>query len=306
MKNVIDLIGNTPIVKLDKVKSANSLQADVFAKLEMFNPAGSVKDRVALSIIEEAKRERKIKDGSVIIEATSGNTGIGLALVAPAFNCRAIIVMPDTMSQERISLMRSYGAEVILTDGKLGMAGAIEEAERIGKNTQNSFIASQFTNPANPLAHYKTTGPEIWRDTVGKVDIFVAGIGTGGNISGIGKYLKERNPNIRIIGFEPEKSPFITKGEKGAHNLQGIGAGFIPETLDLSVIDEVLTVKEEDAYAFCKSLSKTEGYLVGITSGACLSCAVELAKRKENKDKNIVCLFPDTGTRYLSTGVFND
>lgn len=306
MKNVINLIGNTPIVKLESIKKSYNLQADIFAKLEMFNPAGSVKDRVALSIIEEAKREGKIKDGSVIIEATSGNTGIGLALTCPSFNCRAVIVMPDTMSQERISLMRSYGAKVILTDGKLGMAGAIKKAEEIAKTTENSFIASQFTNPANPLAHYKTTGPEIWRDMAQKIDIFVAGIGTGGTISGVGKYLKEQNPNVQIIGFEPEKSPFITKGEKGAHNLQGIGAGFIPETLNLSVVNEVLTIKEEDAYNSCRLLSKIEGYLVGITSGACLSCAVEIAKREENKGKNIVCLFADTGTRYLSTGIFND
>ncbi len=306
MKNIIDLIGNTPIVKLDKIKNEFNLTADIFAKLEMFNPAGSVKDRVALSIIKEAKRKGKIKDGAVIIEATSGNTGIGLALVAPAFNCRAVIVMPDTMSKERRDLIHAYGAEIVLTDGKLGMAGAIQKAEEIAKTTKNSFIASQFTTPSNPSAHYKTTGPEIWRDMAGKIDIFVAGIGTGGTISGVGKYLKMQNPNVQIIGFEPEKSPFLTKGEKGAHNLQGIGAGFIPETLDLSVVDEVLTIKEEDAYNSCRLLSKIEGYLVGITSGACLSCAVEIAKKEENKSKNIVCLFADTGTRYLSTGIFND
>ncbi len=300
------LIGNTPIIELKQIKEKLGLCANVFAKLEFFNPAGSIKDRVALSMINEAEKCGILKKDSVIIEPTSGNTGIGLALVSARKGYRAIIVMPDTMSKERISLMKAYGAEVVLSDGSKGMSGAIEKAEEISKNYKNSFIPSQFTNPANPLAHFSATGPEIWEDMDGKIDVLVAGVGTGGTITGIGKYLKSQKDDIEIVGFEPFTSPFITKGEKGAHGLQGIGAGFIPDVLDIDILSETLTVKDEDAFEMCRMLGREEGLFVGITSGAALSASIEIAKREENRAKNIVTVFPDTGARYLSVGIFDE
>lgn len=298
------LIGGTPLLRLKNTERALGLSAEICAKLEFFNPAGSVKDRVALKMILDAERSGRLKPGATIIEPTSGNTGIGLASVAAARGYRAVIVMPDTMSEERRTLMRAYGATLVLSDGKKGMAGAIEEAERIARETPNSIIAGQFTNPANPQAHYESTGPEIYEDAAGHVDCFIAGIGTGGTVSGVGRYLKERLPSVKIVGVEPASSPLLTKGQAGAHGLQGIGANFVPETLDRSVIDEILTVTEEEAFEAVRALGRTEGILVGISSGAALSAAYTLARRPDMKGKRIVVLLPDTGDRYLSTSLF--
>lgn len=302
-KSITDLIGKTPLMELRAFEKEYGANSKIIAKLELFNPAGSAKDRVAKAMIEDAEERGILKKGAVIIEPTSGNTGIGLAAVGSAKGYKVILTMPDTMSVERINLIKAYGAEVILTDGKKGMSGAIEKAEELHKSTPGSIIAGQFVNPQNPLAHYKTTGPEIWEDTDGKIDIFVAGIGTGGTISGAGKFLKEKNPDIKIIGIEPFNSPFITEGRKGPHGLQGIGAGFIPDTLDTSVVDEVITIKEEDAYKAGKFLAQNEGILVGISSGAAAYGASVIAKREKNK--NIVVLLPDSGERYLSTAMFD-
>lgn len=300
------LIGRTPLLKLSNVEKKLDLKASVIAKLESFNPAGSAKDRVAVSMVDTYEKEGKITKDSVIIEPTSGNTGIGLALVCASRGYRLIIVMPDTMSEERRALIKALGAELVLTDGKLGMSGAISKAEELKNEMPNSIIAGQFTNPANPKAHYETTGPEIYEDTDGKVDIFVAGVGTGGTISGVGKYLKEKNPNVKIIAVEPDTSPVLSGGEAGAHKLQGIGAGFVPEVLDTEIYDEVITVSAEDAFNTVKLLGKTEGVLVGISSGAAAYAAINLALREENSQKNIVVLLPDTGDRYLSTEAFKD
>ena len=300
-ENLTDLIGSTPLFELKKFESENELNARVIAKLEMFNPAGSAKDRVAKNMIEDAEKRGLLKKGAVIIEPTSGNTGVGLAAVAAAKGYRVILTMPETMSVERRNLLKAYGAELVLTDGAGGMSAAIKKANELAREIEGSFLAGQFVNPANPEAHYLSTGPEIWADTDGKVDIFVAGIGTGGTITGTGKYLKEKNPNIKIIGFEPASSAVITTGTAGAHKLQGIGAGFIPDILDTDIIDEVIAVSDEDAYRTADYLAKSEGILVGITSGAAVFTAGELAKRKENEGKVIVALLPDTGERYLST-----
>ena len=304
--SVEQLIGNTPILELKNIESKFNLKGKLFAKLEFLNPAGSVKDRAAKGMIDDAERRGILKPGSVIIEPTSGNTGIGLALIAISRGYKAIIVMPDTMSEERRTLMRAYGAELVLTDGKLGMKGAIAEAEKLASEIPGSFIPGQFDNPANPQAHFETTGPEIYNDLDENVDIFVAGIGTGGTITGVGKYLKSKNSNIKIIGVEPESSPFLTKGEAGAHKIQGIGAGFIPKALDLAVVDEITTVSDDDALCAGRLSGNTEGVLVGISSGAALFAGIELAKRPENAGKNIVVLFPDTGARYLSTELFSN
>ena len=303
-KSIDELIGATPILRLNNIENEFDLNAGILAKLEFFNPTGSAKDRIAKAMILNAKNEGKITPNTVIIEPTSGNTGIGLASVAAAHGYKAIIVMPDTMSAERIKLMRAYGAEVVLTDGKKGMAGAIEKAEELARKYPDSFIPSQFDNPTNPKAHYDTTGPEIFRDTDGKIDIFIAGIGTGGTISGVGKYLKEQNKNIQIIGVEPKNSAVLSGKKAGPHGLQGIGAGFIPKTLDTAIYDEIITVAEDDAYNICRILGKKEGFLAGISSGAALYAAIEIAKRDENKGKTIVVLLPDTGDRYLSTNLF--
>lgn len=302
--NVSELIGSTPLLRLQKTEQENGAVAQIIAKVESFNPGGSVKDRVAVAILDYAESKGILKPDSVIIEPTSGNTGIGLASVAASRGYKLIITMPDTMSVERRKLIGAYGAEIVLTDGSLGMQGAIDKAQEIADNTPNSFIAGQFVNPANPYAHYVSTGPEIWNDTDGKVDIFVAGVGTGGTISGTGKYLKEQNPNIKIVAVEPINSPVLTKGTSGKHGLQGIGAGFIPETLDTKIYDEVIMVSEEEAYNTARNLAKGEGLLVGISSGAALYAATELAKKSENKDKTIVVLLPDTGERYLSTDLY--
>lgn len=304
-KNVTELIGQTPLMELTNFSAELGLSKPILGKLEYFNPAGSVKDRVGAFMISEAEREGRLGEGSVIIEPTSGNTGIGIAAVAASRGYQVIIVMPDTMSVERRKLIGAYGAEIILTDGSLGMKGAIEKAEELASEIEGAIVAGQFVNPANPLAHYRTTGPEIWEDTNGTVDVFVAGIGTGGTISGVGKYLKEKNPNIKIIGIEPEGSPYLTKGEAGSHGLQGIGAGFKPEILDLSVVDEIITVSEKEAYLAEKVLAKKEGILVGITSGAAVYAASMIAAREEYRGKNIVALLPDTGERYLSTPMFS-
>lgn len=300
------LIGNTPLVLLEKIKKEFSLNASLLAKLEFFNPAGSVKDRVALEMILEAEEKGTLKKGGTVIEATSGNTGIGLSAVCSAKGYNAVIVMPDNMSVERIKIMKGYGATVVLTPASLGMVGAIKKAQEIKESTPNSFIAGQFENLSNPLAHYKTTAPEIYNDLDGKVDIFVAGIGTGGTITGVGKYLKEKNPNTQVVGIEPLSSPFITQGKKGTHAIQGIGAGFIPKVLDLSVVDKVLTVSDSDAINFAKAVGKREGFTVGISSGAVISAGVNLAKLPENKGKNIVLLLADGGEKYLSTALFED
>ena len=296
------LIGNTPLLEL--VNLEKGLNARILAKLESFNPGGSAKDRVALAMILDAEEKGKLVPGSVIIEPTSGNTGIGLASVASARGYRCIIVMPDSMSIERQKLMTAFGAELVLTPGVLGMSGAIAKAEEMAKEIPGSFIPDQFNNPANPAAHYATTGPEIWRDTDGQVDIFVAGVGTGGTITGVGKYLKEKNPNIKVVAVEPASSPLLSGGKAGPHGLQGIGANFVPGVLDTAVYDEVIPVTEADAYAAGRALGKKEGVLVGISSGAALHAAIELAKRPDNKGKNIVVLLPDTGDRYLSTELF--
>jgi len=303
--NSVDLIvGKTPLLELCNLEEKLKLKAKVIAKLEAFNPAGSAKDRVAVSMIDTYEKEGLLNDSSVIIEPTSGNTGIGLALVCAARGYRLIIVMPDTMSEERRMLIKALGAELVLTDGTLGMSGAINKAEELKNEIPNSIIAGQFTNPANPKAHYETTGPEIYADTDGTVDIFVAGVGTGGTITGVGKYLKEQNPNIKIVAVEPDTSAVLSGGKAGPHALQGIGAGFIPEVLDTSVYDEVIRVSRQDAFDTVKLLGKTEGVLAGISSGAAAFAALELARREENKAKNIVVLLPDTGDRYLSTEAF--
>ncbi len=301
IKSFDDLIGNTPLMELANMKNEYNLNANVFAKLEFFNPAGSVKDRVALSMINNAEQKGTLKKGGTVIEPTSGNTGIGLAAVCTARGYKAIIVMPDTMSVERIKLIKSFGAEIVLTDGKKGMKGAIEEAERLNKEIKGSIIAGQFDNPANPKAHYETTGPEIYDDLDGKVDVFVAGVGTGGTLSGVGIYLKQKNPAIKVIAVEPQSSPVLTKGESGVHKIQGIGAGFVPGNLDTTVYDEVIAVSDDDAFEYARKICKTEGLSVGISSGAALCAAIKIAKREENKGKNIVVLLPDTGSRYLST-----
>ena len=298
------LIGNTPLLALEHTKKSLALEANLLAKLEFCNPAGSIKDRVALQMLAAAKAAQQLTPESVIIEPTSGNTGIGLCAVAAAWGLRCIIVMPDSMSIERQLLMKAYGAEVVLTPGAAGMSGAIAKAERLAAEIPHSFLPRQFSNPENPSAHYHTTGPEIWADTHGNVDIFVAGAGTGGTVSGVGKYLKEQNPAIQIVAAEPAASPVLSGGAAGKHGIQGIGAGFIPEILDRSVIDEVVTVTDEDAYAAARLCAKTEGILIGISAGCALHAAVELAKRPENKGKTIVTVFPDSGERYLSTGLY--
>lgn len=300
------LIGNTPLLELTHIEQAENLQAKILAKLEYFNPAGSVKDRIAKAMIDDAEAAGKLKPGSVIIEPTSGNTGIGLASVAAARGYRIIIVMPETMSVERRQLMKAYGAELVLTDGAKGMKGAIAKADELAKEIPNSFVPGQFVNPANPEAHRRTTGPEIWRDTDGKVDIFVAGVGTGGTVTGTGSYLKAQNPAVKVVAVEPASSPVLSKGTAGAHKIQGIGAGFVPDVLDTKVYDEIIPVTNEDAFATGKLVGHKEGVLVGISSGAAVWAAIELAKRPENKGKNIVVLLPDTGDRYLSTPLFAD
>ena len=301
-----ELIGNTPLLELGNYEQAHGLHATILAKLEYFNPAGSVKDRIAKAMLDDAEAKGKLKKGSVIIEPTSGNTGIGLASVAAARGYRIIITMPETMSVERRTLLKAYGAELVLTEGAKGMKGAIAKAEELAKEIPNSFIPGQFVNPANPAVHYRTTGPEIWRDTDGKVDIFVAGVGTGGTLTGVGRYLKEQNPNVKIVAVEPATSPVLSKGVAGAHKIQGIGAGFVPDTLDTKVYDEIIPVENEDAFAAGREIARREGVLVGISSGAALHAATVLAKRPENKDKIIVALMPDTGDRYLSTALFSE
>lgn len=305
-KSVTELIGSTPIIELKNYNQDNNLNATLLAKLEYFNPAGSAKDRIAKSMIEEAEATGLIGPDSVIIEPTSGNTGIGLAAVAASKGLRTIFTMPETMSVERRNLLGAYGAEIVLTDGKLGMNGAIKKAEDLAKEIPNSFIPSQFENPANPKAHYLTTGPEIWSDTDGKIDIFVAGVGTGGTISGTGKYLKEQNPDIKIVAVEPKNSPVLSQGTSGPHGLQGIGAGFVPKALNVDILDEIITVTEDDAYRTSKSVARREGILVGISSGAALFAATEIAKRPGSQGKTIVVLLPDTGERYMSTTLFLD
>lgn len=301
-----ELIGGTPLLELTHIEKQLGLKAKILAKLEYLNPAGSVKDRIAKAMIEDAEKSGKLKADSVIIEPTSGNTGIGLASVAAARGYRIIIVMPETMSVERRQLMKAYGAELVLTDGTKGMKGAIAEAERLEKETPGGVILGQFTNPANPQAHINTTGPEIYNDTDGKVDIFVAGVGTGGTVTGVGKYLKSKNADIKIVAVEPASSPVLSKGTAGAHKIQGIGAGFVPEVLDTNIYDEVIAVENDDAFEYGKLVGKKEGVLVGISSGAAVFAAVELAKREENAGKTIVALLPDTGDRYLSTPLFAD
>ena len=304
--SVDQLIGKTPLLELTHLEQAEGLQARVLGKLEYLNPAGSVKDRVAKAMIDDAEQRGALKPGSVIIEPTSGNTGIGLASVAAARGYRIIIVMPETMSVERRQLMKAYGADLVLTEGAKGMKGAIAKAEELAKEIPNSFIPGQFVNPANPAAHKASTGPEIWEDTDGKVDIFVAGVGTGGTITGVGEYLKSQNPNVKVVAVEPASSPVLSKGVAGAHKIQGIGAGFVPDVLDTKVYDEIIPVENDDAFATGKLVGKKEGVLVGISSGAALWAAIQLAKRPENKGKTIVALLPDTGDRYLSTPLFAD
>lgn len=300
------LIGKTPLLELAHIEKKLNLNANIYAKLEYFNPAGSVKDRIAKAMIDDAEEKGLLKEGSVIIEPTSGNTGIGLAAVAAAKGYRIIIVMPETMSVERRQLMKAYGAELVLTDGAKGMKGAIAKADELAAGIENSFIPGQFVNPANPAIHRATTGPEIYADTDGKVDIFVAGVGTGGTVTGVGEYLKSQNPDIKVVAVEPESSPVLSKGTAGAHKIQGIGAGFVPDVLNTKVYDEVFPVSNEDAFATGKLIGKSEGVLVGISSGAAAYAAIELAKRPENAGKNIVVLLPDTGDRYLSTPLFQD
>lgn len=305
-KKITELIGKTPLLELSNFSKVNHLEAVILAKLEYFNPAGSVKDRIAKAMIEDAEAKGLLKPESVIIEPTSGNTGIGLASIAAARGYRVILTMPETMSIERRNLLKAYGAELVLTEGVKGMKGAIAKAEELAASIPHSFIPSQFTNPANPAVHKATTGPEIWEDTDGTVDIFVAGIGTGGTISGVGEYLKSRNPNVRIIAVEPAGSPVLSKGTPGSHKIQGIGAGFLPDTLNTSVYDEIITVENDDAFATGRSIARNEGVLVGISSGAAVWAAVELTRRPENKGKTIVVLLPDTGERYLSTPMFSE
>ena len=301
---ITDLIGGTPILKLNNYIALNELPANIYAKLEYFNPAGSVKDRIAKAMIDDAEAKGALKPGAVIIEPTSGNTGIGLAAVAASKGYRIILTMPETMSVERRNLLKAYGAELVLTDGAKGMKGAIAKAEELAQQIEGGFIPSQFTNSANPTAHFNTTGPEIWEDTDGKVDIFVAGVGTGGTVSGVGKYLKSKNPNVKVVAVEPAGSPVLSKGVAGPHKIQGIGAGFVPETLDTKIYDEIIAVENEDAFATGRTLARKEGLLVGTSSGAAVYAATQLAKRPENKGKNIVVLLPDTGDRYLSTPMF--
>lgn len=300
------LVGKTPLLELVHIEKAEGLEAKVLGKLEYFNPAGSVKDRIAKAMIDDAEQKGLLKDGSVIIEPTSGNTGIGLASVAAARGYRIIIVMPETMSVERRQLMKAYGAELVLTEGAKGMKGAIAKADELAKEIPGSFIPGQFVNPANPAVHKATTGPEIWEDTDGKVDIFVAGVGTGGTVTGVGEYLKSQNPNVKVVAVEPASSPVLSKGVAGSHKIQGIGAGFVPDVLDTKAYDEIIPVENEDAFAAGKLIGKKEGVLVGISSGAAVWAAIQLAKRPENKGKTIVALLPDTGDRYLSTPLFAD
>ena len=302
----LDLVGQTPLVRLNNLIKKEGLEADVLAKLEYFNPAGSVKDRIAKEMILDAMEKGLINENTTLIEPTSGNTGIGLSAVATSLNLKIIITMPETMSVERRNLMKAYGAELVLTPGSEGMKGAIAKAKELASQIENSFIPGQFENPANPQAHYKTTGPEIYSQTEGNVDIFVAGVGTGGTISGIGKYLKEQNPNVKVVAVEPASSPVLSTGKGGAHKIQGIGAGFVPDTLDTKIYDEIITVENEDAFASGKEVAKTEGILIGISSGAAIQAAKELAKREENKGKTIVVLLPDGGDRYLSTPLIQD
>ncbi len=304
-KSIDELIGSTPLLELNSLSKEYGLCGKLYAKLEYFNPAGSVKDRAAQYMIDDAERRGMLKEGSVIIEPTSGNTGIGLCAVAARRGYRVIIVMPDTMSMERRQLMTAYGAELVLTDGSLGMRGAIEKAEELKEEIEGSFVAGQFVNPANWQAHYYGTGPEIYNDTDGEVDMFVSGVGTGGTITGVGKYLKEKNPDVKVIAVEPASSPYLTKGEAGAHKIQGIGAGFVPEVLDTKIYDRIICVEDNQAFEACRVLAKKEGILVGVSSGAALHAAITLARQEENKDKKIVVLLPDTGDRYLSTGIFD-
>lgn len=304
-KKITDLVGNTPLLELSNIEQNDNIEAKVLVKLEYFNPAGSVKDRIAKAMIEDAEAKGKLKKGAVIIEPTSGNTGIGLASVAAAKGYKIILTMPETMSVERRNLLKAYGAELVLTEGAKGMKGAIAKAEELAAEIENSFIPGQFINPANPEAHKKTTGPEIWKDTEGKVDILVAGVGTGGTLSGAGAYLKEHNPNLKIVAVEPDDSPVLSEGRSGAHKIQGIGAGFVPDTLDTKIYDEIIRVKNEDAFATGRRIAHEEGVLVGISSGAAAFAALELAKRPENKGKVIVAILPDTGERYLSTPLFS-
>ncbi len=305
-ETITDLIGGTPLLELKNIEQENKLEAKIAVKLEYFNPAGSVKDRIAKAMIDDAEEKGLLVKDSVIIEPTSGNTGIGLAAVAAARGYRIILTMPETMSVERRNLLKAYGAELVLTDGSKGMKGAIEKANELASELPNSFIPGQFVNPANPEAHYRTTGPEIWNDTDGKVDIFVAGVGTGGTVSGIGKYLKAQKSDVKVVAVEPAGSPVLSKGVAGPHKIQGIGAGFVPDTLDTDIYDEIIAVENDDAFAAGKLVARKEGFLVGISSGAALHAAIELAKRPENKGKLIVALFPDTGDRYLSTPLFAD
>lgn len=305
-KGALGLIGNTPLVELTHIEKAFGLEAKILAKLEYFNPAGSVKDRIAKEMIEDAEEKGLLKEGSTIIEPTSGNTGIGLAAIAAAKGYRIIIVLPETMSIERRNIIKAYGAELVLTDGTKGMKGAIAKAEELAKEIENSFIPGQFENPANPAAHKKTTGPEIWNDTDGNVDAFVAGVGTGGTLTGVGQYLKAKKSDVQVIAVDPETSPVLSQGYAGAHKIQGIGAGFVPKTLNTEVYNEVVLVKDDDAFKYSKAIAKEEGILVGISSGAALAAAIEYAKRAENKGKNIVVLLPDSGDRYYSTSLFTE
>ena len=305
-KGALDLIGNTPLVEVTNIEKALGLEVRILVKLEYFNPAGSVKDRIAKAMIEDAEEKGILKEGSVIIEPTSGNTGIGLAAIAAVKGYRIILTMPETMSVERRNILKAYGAEIVLTDGAKGMTGAIEKADELAKEIPNSFIPGQFVNPANPAVHRATTGPEIWRDTDGNVDIFIAGVGTGGTLTGTGEFLKSKNPNVKVVALEPASSPVLSQGKGGPHKIQGIGAGFVPEVLNTKVYDEIITVENDDAFATGKLMAKHEGVLVGISSGAALYGAIQLAKRPENKGKTIVALLPDTGDRYYSTPLFSE
>lgn len=305
-ESIAELIGQTPLLKAQRFAKSENLTNTILAKLEYFNPAGSVKDRIAKAILDEAEEKGLLNKDSIIVEPTSGNTGIGLASLAAARGYKIILTMPETMSIERRNLLKAYGADLVLTEGALGMKGAIARALEIKEENPNAFMPSQFTNPANPAIHYKTTGPEIWNDTDGKVDIFIAGIGTGGTISGVGKFLKEQNPNIEIIAVEPTDSPVLSKGQAGSHKIQGIGPGFVPETLNTKIYDEIITITNDEAFKYGKKFSQVEGVLIGISSGAALAAATKIAQRSENKDKTIVVLLPDTGERYLSTPLFNN